>query len=343
MTGIGTFSRRTLGLFLFMLLLLGVLFILHLAFGVKNTSISDVFAFLAGQEIEDARVLRLLRLPEAITALLAGSGLAVAGLMMQALFRNPLAGPSVLGISSGASLGVAIVYLLLGAGSMGSLALLFQGLLSIGAALAGAFLVLMVMMTVSSRTGSLSLLIVGLMVSYAVSAIVGVLQFYATREGLQAYVIWGLGSFSRVSPAQLPLIYIPVGILLLLSLFTGKMLNLTLLGENYARNLGLNPSTSRIIIIFISGGLAAIITALTGPIAFIGLVVPHIVRNLLKTSDHRILLVFVVLTGALLALLCSLIARLPGLPYALPVNAVTSIFGAPMIIWFLLKRKKVVF
>ncbi len=320
-----------------------LLFVLNLMLGREQQSLSEVLAFLFGKPGENDAVLRMLRLPEALTAIVSGAGLAVSGMMMQALFRNPLAGPSVLGISSGASLGVALVYLLLGAGSMGAMSLVLRGAIGVSAAMLGAFAVLFLMMMLSFRTPPLSLLIVGLMVSYAVSALVGVLQFYATREGLQAYVIWGLGSFSRVTPSQLPLLLLSVSGLLLISLFLVKSLNLMLLGENYARNLGMNPVRARFILILVSGGLAAIITALCGPIAFIGLAVPHLLRQMLRTSDHRLLMPLVMLLGAVIALACNLIARLPGLPYALPVNAVTSLFGAPLVIWFMLKRKNIHF
>ncbi len=320
-----------------------LLFVLNLMLGREQQSLSDVLAFLFGKPGENDAVLRMLRLPEALTAIVSGAGLAVSGMMMQALFRNPLAGPSVLGISSGASLGVALVYLLLGTGSMGAMSLVLRGAIGVSAAMMGAFAVLFLMMMLSFRTPPLSLLIVGLMVSYAVSALVGVLQFYATREGLQAYVIWGLGSFSRVTPSQLPILLLSVSGLLLVSLFLVKSLNLMMLGENYARNLGMNPVRARFILILVSGGLAAIITALCGPIAFIGLAVPHLLRQMLRTSDHRLLLPLVMLLGAVIALACNLIARLPGLPYALPVNAVTSLFGAPLVIWFMLKRKNIHF
>ena len=321
------------------------LFVLNLILGSVNIPFWSVMQALAGDiQMNDSWRLIVLksRLPQAITAILAGAGLAVGGLQMQTLFRNPLAGPSILGISSGAGLGVALVLLV--AGKIGGVALShlgFTGHLSVAlAAFAGASLVLTMVLFLSRHLkDNAMLLIVGIMVGYAASALVGILKFYSMKEDVHAYVIWGLGSFSTVSWSQMGVLFPVVTLGLLGSFFLVKPLNVMLLGEQYAGNLGINISLSRLLIILCTGLLTATITAFCGPIAFLGLAVPHLTKGLFRTSDHKVLIPAVILAGIAVALFSNLIARLPGFDGALPINAVTSMIGAPVVIWVILKGK----
>jgi len=282
------------------------------------------------------------RLPQTLTALACGAGLSVAGLQMQTVFHNPLAGPSVLGVSSAASLGVA--FLVLMGGSLGGRALLQFGLVGNSAltlaAIIGALAAMTLIVWLSRRVeGRATLLIVGVLIGYIASAIIGVLKYFSSEEDIRAYVIWGLGSFARVTGGQ---VYVFVGLMALLcplSLLLAKPLNTLLLGERYAANLGLNVQRARSLIICSAGVLTAVTTAYCGPVMFLGLAVPHIARGLFSTSDHRILLPATLLCGAALALVCNLIARLPGMEGALPINSVTSLIGAPVALTILLRRK----
>jgi iron complex transport system permease protein len=282
------------------------------------------------------------RLPQVLTALVAGAGLAVSGLQMQTVFRNPLAGPSVLGISSGASLGVAMVVLL--SGSVGGVALSRMGLLGEAAmnvaAVVGALAVMMLIVWVAQRVrGHVTLLIIGVMIGYLANAIIGVLKFLSPEEDVKAFVVWGLGSFSRVSGGEMTVFLLLMAVLLPLSCLLVKSMNLLLLGDRYAQNLGLNIRRARMLVICSSGVLVAVVTAYCGPIMFIGLAVPHLARAAFRTSDHRVLMPATMLCGALLALLCLLIARLPGFEGALPVNSVTALVGAPVIAAVLFRRR----
>lgn len=285
------------------------------------------------------------RLPQAITALVAGAGLAVSGLMMQTVFHNPLAGPSVLGISSGASLGVAFVVLL--SGSIGGNALSTMGLigevaLSISAVIGALSIMALILFVSQTVRGHVTLLIIGVMIGYVANAIIGVLKFFSVEEDIRAYVIWGLGSFARVSGDQVQVFIYLMLILLPISMLLTKTLNLMLLGEGYARNLGLNIRRARHLVIATSGVLVAIVTAYCGPIIFLGLAVPHLCRSLFHTSDHRLLMPGVMLMGATLALLCNLIARMPGLEGALPVNSVTALIGAPVVASVLFHKRSTI-
>lgn len=331
-----------------LLLLLSILFlaILNLVVGSVSIPVSDVFDILFGAGSENqiwTNIVLLTRLPQTLTAIACGAGLAVAGLEMQTVFHNPLAGPSVLGISSAASLGVAFVVLLsgtLGGGIMTQFGVFGNTALTL-AAIMGALAVMAIIVYLSQRVqGNVTLLIVGVMIGYIASAIIGVLKYFSTEEDIRAYVIWGLGSFARVTGGQ---VYVFVGlmcVLLPLSMLLVKPLNMLLLGEQYAVNLGLDIRRARLLIISSAGILTAIVTAYCGPIMFLGLAVPHICRGLFKKSDHRILLPSTLFCGASLALLCNLIARLPGFEGALPINSVTALIGAPVALWVLLKRKK---
>ncbi|MFO8001988.1 MAG: iron ABC transporter permease [Marinilabilia sp.] len=328
-----------------LLLLTTALFFLNIIFGSVNIPFGEVLKIIGGgQSLDESWRLIILksRLPQTLTAILAGAGLAVGGLQMQTLFRNPLAGPSILGISSGAGLGVALVLLL--AGNIGGFALShlgWAGHLSVTmAAFAGASLVLTLVLYLSRHLkDNAMLLIVGIMVGYAASAVVGILKFYSMKEDVHAYVIWGLGSFSTVSWSQMWVLLPIVVFGLAASFFLVKPLNVMLLGEKYAGNLGINISTSRLLIILCTGLLTATVTAFCGPIAFLGLAVPHLTKGLFRTSDHKVLLPAVVLSGMAVALFSNLIARLPGFDGALPINAVTSIIGAPVVISVILRRR----
>ena len=280
------------------------------------------------------------RLPQALTALLTGAALSACGLLLQTAFRNPLAGPGIFGISSGAGLGVALVMLLLG-GSVTTAAFSVSGFLAILlAAFVGAMLITLQLFFFSSMVrSSILLLIIGIMVGYVANSIISILNFYATEEGVKSYLVWGLGNFGGVSMAQMPLFASIVLLGLLTALSMMKPLNALLLGEQYAENLGINVQRTRNFLLIITGLLMAITTAFCGPIAFIGLAVPHIARLLLNTDNHLSLLPATMLTGSAVALLCNLLCILPGELGILPLNAVTPLLGAPIIIYVIMKNK----
>ena len=324
-----------------------VLFMANLFVGSVKIPFKDILNVLL-KVTEDNTLNTIIlnyRLPQAITALLAGSALAVSGLLMQTLFRNPLADPSMLGISSGASLGVGLVILLTGVIS-GSAVSTLGWWSTIGVSLAafiGAVAVLLLILAFSSRTKNMAtLLIIGLMIAYLASSITDILKFFSMKEDIHAFVIWGMGSFSNVGTERMTTLFISIIIGLSASFFLSKNLNALLMGEAYAENLGLNIKRNSLIIILISGYLTAIVTAYCGPIAFIGLAVPHIARFLFKSSDHRLLIPMTMLIGMDLALFCNVIARMPGFEGNLPINAVTAFIGAPIVIAVIIKGNKVV-
>ncbi|MBO4430319.1 MAG: iron ABC transporter permease [Bacteroidaceae bacterium] len=330
----------------FILLLVGLLlfFVLNLLLGTVKIPLDAIFCILLGDESQQEiwrNIILSSRVPQALTATVAGAGLAVSGLQMQTVFRNPLAGPSVLGISNGASLGVAFVVLM--SGSLGGVALSRLGYLGDAAmsvaAIVGALAVMALILYVSQKVkGNVTLLIIGVMIGYLATAVIGVLKFFSAEEDVKAYVVWGLGSFARVSGDQMMLFVGLMTGLLPLSMLLSKTMNLLLLGDYYASNLGLNLRRARLLVISSSGILVAIVTAYCGPIMFIGLAVPHLCRALFQTSDHRILMPATMLTGACLALVCNLVARMPGFEGALPVNSVTALIGAPIIASVLFRR-----
>ncbi len=333
---------------LFLLLLVGViiLFLLNLWYGSVLIPWDNVLSVLSGGESEGSNSIIVMqyRLPQAITALSVGAALGLSGLFLQTIFNNPLAGPSVLGISSGASFGVALVVL---SGSFAGVDLLMPGLIYgqfilIAAALLGAFAVLMIIIFVSSRIANIVVvLIIGIMIGYAINAMVGVLQFFSRSMELQAYVLWGLGSFSKTSLMQSLSLSAVVFVLVAISFLFPGSLNVLLLGKNYARSMGVNTNRLQLIILIIAGLLISLATAFAGPIAFLGLAIPHIARNFFNTSNHRILLPAVVVLGALVALFCNLVAKLPGYDISLPINAVTSMIGAPIVIWVIVNRTRI--
>lgn len=335
---------------LYMLLLalsIGVLFLLNLFLGSVSIPFHSIWNILwgidEGESVIWQNIIWKSRVPQALTAMVAGAGLAVSGLQMQTVFRNPLAGPSVLGISSGASLGVAFVVLL--SGSIGGMALSrlgFMGEIALTmAAIIGALSIMALIVYVSQKVqGNVTLLIIGVMIGYVANAVIGVLKFFSVEEDIRAYVIWGLGSFARVSGNQMMVFVCIMAVLLPLSFLLIKTLNLLLLGDAYARNLGLNIKRARLQVIACSGVLVAIVTAYCGPITFLGLAVPHLCRGIFRSSDHRILMPASLLAGAALALLCNLIARMPGFEGALPVNSVTALVGAPVVVSVLFKKRR---
>ncbi|SFW14164.1 iron complex transport system permease protein [Cellulophaga fucicola] len=333
--------------FLLLLVLLVICFCISISFGSVSIPFSDTLSAIFGGDLQKESwgyIIRNYRIPKAITAILAGGGLALSGLLMQTLFRNPLAGPFVLGISSGASLGAAILI-------MGSSVL--SGIITFGivtnvtlaiASSAGSFLVLLAVMVVASKVkDTMALLIIGLMFGSITAAIVSVLSYFTDAEQLQQYIYWSFGSLGNLTWTQLGLLSAIIGLGVSLSIFAIKSLNAFLLGENYARSLGVNIKKQRFLIILATGLLAGSITAFAGPIAFIGLAVPHLTRQIFNTTNHKILIPAVLLYGAILMLLCDTIAQIPSSAYVLPINAITSIIGAPVVIWLLVRKKKMVF
>jgi len=319
---------------------------LNLALGSVYIPLDEVVStFIKGRSsnIVWENILIRTRLPQTITAASAGMGLGIAGLMMQTLFRNPLAGPSVLGISSGASLGVAIV--VMASGQLFGVSLSSIGILGdatiIAASLAGALAVLLLILSLSKRIGgTLGVLILGVMVGYMASSIVGILKYYSKEADVHSYVIWGLGSFSRLALTKA---YLFAGITIIfsfLSFLIAKQLNIISLGERYAANLGVKVGRARMLIILFSGILTAIVTAFCGPIVFIGLAVPHLVKLLIRTSNHIYLVAFTAVFGVVISLFCNLLARLPGLEVTLPINSVTAFIGAPVVISVIMRKRK---
>ena len=322
-------------------------FLLNISLGSIAIPLKEVLLSLLGQDIANATqqfIITEYRLPKAITAVLAGSGLAVSGLLMQTLFRNPLAGPFVLGLSSGASLGVAI--LLLGAGTFGGFlgSMMLSEWSLILASAFGSFLVLLAVLAISFRIkDTMAILIIGLMFGSVTAAVVGVLSYFSNAEQLQQYIFWSFGSLGNQSWSGLTILSVCFLIGIALSLLTGKALNALLLGENYAKSMGLRIKRNTLLIIIATSLLAGGITAFAGPIAFVGLAVPHLTRQFVKTSNHFILLPAVMLCGGILMLVCDTVAQLPFSEYTLPINAITSLIGAPVVIWLLVRKRKLLF
>lgn len=324
--------------------LTAILFVLNLLTGSIYIPVSDVFAILGGDETlkESWRFIVLQsRLPQAMTATLCGAALAVSGLMLQTAFKNPLAGPSVFGINSGAGLGVALVMLLFG-GSFGTGAFNVSGFVAIlVAAFAGAMAVMLLIFLFSTIVrNNVMLLIVGIMIGYITSSAISLLNFFATDEGVKSYMVWGMGNFGGVPMYQMPAFAAITLVGLLASVALIKSLNALLLGEQYAESLGINTVRVRNWLIVITGLLTAVTTAFCGPVAFIGLAVPHIARLLLSTENHRSLLPATILCGSVVALLCNLICYLPGESGVIPLNAVTPIMGAPVIIYVIISHRR---
>ncbi len=320
-----------------------LLFILNLLIGSVHIPISDALCVLLGQPVEHYSwtfIIWQSRLPQAVTALLCGGALAACGLMLQTAFKNPLAGPSILGIDAGASLGVALVMLWMG----GSLSVGTYGMSGYLSVLIGAFVGAMAVMGLLLFLSTLirsnvMLLIAGIMLGYITSSAIALLNFFATAEGVQSYLVWGMGTFGGVSSATLPLFAIVVIVGLIGALLLVKPLNALLLGEYYAENLGVNTRRVRNLLLLVTGVLTAVTTAFCGPIAFIGLAVPHIARMWLGTVNHRMLLPFTILCGSAVALLCNLFCALPGRSGIIPLNAITPLIGAPVIIYVIVRQR----
>ncbi len=328
-----------------LLALLATIFLVALAVGSVSIPLDDIVRVLLGGEASKAAwttIVLQFRLPKAVTAILVGAALGISGLMMQTLFRNPLAGPYVLGVSSGASLGVALV--VLSVGSVGGTLLAgvsILGDLSLAtAAMVGAALVMMLVMLVARVVqSSMTLLVLGVMIGFLTSALVSLLMFFSIPEQIQAFVNWTFGSFSAVTWTELRIMAPAVIIGLLLAVSQTKALNALLLGEAYARSLGVNVRQARLWLLLATAILAGVVTAFAGPIGFIGIAVPHLCRSLFGTSDQRILVPGTLIVGAIVALIAAIIAEVPGSNLVLPLNAVTAVIGAPVVISVILRRR----
>ena len=325
------------GLFVFLILFS----LLDLLLGSVSISFKSFILFISGDTITDPvakQILLNFRLPKTITAILAGSALAVSGLQMQTIFRNPLAGPYVLGISSGASLGVAVVVLGL---SAFSIPLWLSQVGIIAAALLGSMLVLSVILLLSIRIKDImTILIIGMMFGSAASAIVGILQYFSNESMLRSFVIWTMGSLGSVTGIQIWYFALLAFIGLVLAFLLVRPLNVILLGENYAKNLGMKVGRVRLLVFISTSLLAGATTAFCGPIGFIGIAVPHIVRLIFKTSDHAILLPATILLGAIILLICDIISQLPGMGFTLPINSIAALMGIPIVIYVVINNKR---
>ena len=339
-----SYSKRNSVLFLLLMLGVLLLFIADIALGSVNIPMQDIFKTLTGGSASKDTweyILINYRLPKALTAILVGMGLSISGLLMQTLFRNPLAGPYVLGLSSGSSLGVA--FLILGSGLLpGAVsALLVSSYGIIFASCIGSLVVLIAVLIVSQRLrDTAAILIVGLMFGSFTTAFVGVLAYFSTAEQLQKFTFWSLGNLGNLSWSSVFILFVAVLVGLMLSVISIKPLDALLLGENYAKSLGLNYKKTQFIIIFATSILAGSITAFAGPIAFVGLAVPHIAKLAFQTSNHFTLFWGTLLFGAIIMLFCDIVSQVPGSDFTLPINAITSIIGAPIVIWLLIRKQK---
>lgn len=329
-------------IYIILIILLIASISLNLAYGSVAIPVAEVFRILAGLG-SDNQVWQVIvvqtRVPQCVTALLCGMALSVAGLMLQTVFSNPLAGPSILGITTGSSLGVAVVTLLCG----GVVAETLVGwTATIVGALVGSFAVMLAILALSSVIRSnVMLLVAGMMIGYLASSAISMLNFFATAEGVHSFTIWGLGSFSGVSLSQLPFFAVTVLVGLFISVLLIKPLNALLLGPNYAESLGIDIRRTRFLLLLATGILSSVVTAFCGPISFIGLAVPHMARLLIGTSSHNSLMPATMLIGAVLALVCNFVCHLPGGFGTLPLNAVTPIFGAPVIVYVIVNQRKI--
>ena len=332
--------------FLLLFLVLILFITINISYGSVNIPFKDIITSIFKNESTKETwnyIVLNYRVPKAITAILVGSGLAISGLLMQTLFRNPLAGPYVLGISSGASLGVAV--LILGSSILGgSFLIMAQSsiFLSIAASV-GSFIVLFAVMIVAKQVkNTMTILIIGLMFSSLTAAIISVLAYFSSAENLQQYLFWSFGSLGNLTWNEILIFTIITFAGVILILPTLKPLNSLLLGENYAKSVGINFNRTRNIILVATSLLTGVITAFSGPIAFIGLATPHITKLIFNTSNHKLLIPAVALIGAIMMLISDTIAQLPNSEFTLPINAITSLFGAPVVIWLLLRKKKLI-
>jgi len=331
--------------FILLSVLLVLLSILNISSGSVSIPLDEILTIIfGGGSAKDSweTIILNFRVPKAITAILVGSGLSISGLLMQTLFRNPLAGPFVLGISSGASLGVAL--LILGSSAFGGyfLTVSFSSWGIAIAASAGSFLVLSAVIIAAQKVrNTMSILIIGLMFGSFTGAVISVLSYFSEAQQIQQYVFWSFGSLGNLTWNEIT-IFFSIYLVGMCGVFTIiKPLNSFLLGENYAKSLGINVKQSRIIILIITSLLTGVITAFSGPIAFIGLAVPHIAKLIFTTSNHKILIPATAITGAIILLICDIIAQVPTSEFTLPINAITSLLGAPVVIWLLIRKKKI--
>lgn len=328
------------GLLIFMVLFL---FLVNISLGSVAIPLPEVVKSLFGGSVKESSWIYIVneyRLPKAITAVMVGSGLSISGILMQTLFRNPLAGPYVLGISSGASLGVAI--LIMGSSILGGHLINASSQLSLSlAASAGSFLVLLAVILVAKKVqNTMSLLIIGLMFSSLSSAVIAILAYFSQAESLQQFMFWGFGSLGHLSWSELTVFFVVFILASLMTLPLFKPLNGMLLGEHYAQSMGINMQRTRYLLLLVTSLFTGVITAFAGPIAFIGLSAPHITKLMINSSNHRILVPCSAIVGAILVLISDTIAQLPLSEYTLPINAVTTLFGAPIVIWLLLRKRK---
>ncbi|TVZ27960.1 iron complex transport system permease protein [Gillisia sp. Hel_I_86] len=341
------YSARYKGLLLLLFVVMVLMALVNVGLGSVEIPLQDIFSILFTNETTPGSsqyIILEYRLPKVFTALFTGSGLAVSGLLMQTLFRNPLAGPYVLGLSSGASLGVAIVIMgasVFGAGT--AVLLLSKWSLVIASSIGSLLVLLAVLMASAKLRDTMAILIIGLMFASLTAAVVSVLAYFSPAAQLQQYIFWSFGSLGNLSWQEVSILAIFWILGIVVAIFCIKNLNTLLLGENYARSLGVKISTNRFLIIIATSLLAGSITAFAGPIAFVGLAVPHLIRQVIPTNDHKILLPAVIFGGAILMLICDIAAQLPGTEYTLPINAITSLIGAPVVIWLLIRKRKFIF
>lgn len=332
-------------MFLLLVVVVVALFLLNLFMGAVDIPFGEVLSIITGGECERETwkiIVLETRLPQAVTALLSGAAISVAGLLLQTLFNNPLAGPEVLGINSGAGLGVALVMLLTqGIFAVGGMTVAGYLAVFAGAFIGAAVIMAVILLLSTILRNKIFLLVVGVAVGYLASSLISVLNYFATAEGVHSYLIWGMGSFSAVSLGQLPLFVALTAALLLVSLLMIKPLNAILLGDAYAHNLGVNVKAVRNVLLALVGMLTAVVTAFCGPIAFIGLAVPHMARMLLGSNNHKVLLPGTLLFGSVVALVCNVICQLPGDSGLLPLGAITPLIGAPVIIYVVLRNKNI--
>lgn len=337
-------TLSTSSTFIILIVVLIILLFTNISLGSIGIPPDDIFSILLGDTTIKSswqHIILNYRIPKALTAILVGSGLGTAGLLMQTLFRNPLAGPYVLGLSSGASLGVAIV--ILGSSFFGAnfAALLLSKWSIVIASSIGSFTVLLAVILVSVKIkDTMAILIIGLMFASVTAAIVSVLSYFSSAEQLQRYIFWSFGSLGNLTTDELLILGTITFTGLFLAVVSIKTLNTLLLGDQYAQSLGLNIKKARLLVIVATSLLAGSITAFVGPIAFIGLAVPHLTKLFFNTSNHKILVPAVIMSGSILMLLCDSISQLPMSELTVPINAVTSLFGAPVVIWLLVRKKK---
>lgn len=329
-------------LFVLAAILLVFLFLLNIFFGAVTIPFEQILAVFCGDAANTTVSYIILnsRLPQALTALLCGSALATSGLLLQTAFKNPLAGPDILGVNSGASLGVAVVMLFF-SGTVSAGTIVLSGFIAVlAAAFVGAMAVMSLILLFSRFVKSnVMLLIIGIMIGYLASSAISMLNYFATDEGVQSYIIWGMGNFSGVSIGQMPVFASLILLGIISAVLLIKPLNLLLLGESYAENLGVKLLRTRNLLLIVTGLLSAVTTAFCGPVAFIGLAVPHIARLLLRSDNHRILLPMTMICGGVVALACNLVCSLPGEHGLIPLSAVTPFIGAPVVIYIVLKSK----